>query len=340
MNYRFFVGTDVSKDKLDVVMLDAEKKELVNYSQLNNDRKGVWSMMRWLESLPQFSHQQALYCLEHTGVYNYPLLKEATIRELNVWLENPMQIKRSLGLQRGKNDKTDAQRIAAYAMQNQDKAVLWKAPREVVDKIRLLLTQRNNLIDSKNRLLVPIEENRQMGRKDMATILEKSIAKTIRAMEKDIDSIEKQIHQAIDGDDHLKKLYGLITSVVGIGFVTAVNLIIYTNEFKWFADARKLACYCGVAPFEHSSGSSIRGRPRVSHFANKKLKTNLHMGAMQAARWDPELKNYFDRKVAEGKNKMSVLNAIRNKLIHRVIAVVKRGTEYVKLNQQNDLVIS
>jgi len=125
-----------------------------------------------------------------------------------------------------------------------------------------------------------------------------------------------------------------------MSFVTAVNLIVHTNEFKKLNDPRKLACYCGIAPFEHSSGSSIRGKTRVSHMANKKLKTNLHMASLSGVRNDTDLKKYYERKTAEGKSKLSVLNAVKNKLIARVIAVVKRGTPYQENYLQNSLVLS
>ncbi len=174
----------------------------------------------------------------------------------------------------------------------------------------------------------------------MTKLLEKAMAKSVNAIDSDFERLEKQIKQIIDQDEDLKRLYALITSVVGVGFVTAINLIIYTNEFKLFSSVRKLACYCGVAPFEHRSGKSVKGRTRVSHFANKKLKTNLHMGALSSVKLDGELRKYYERKVAEGKNKMSVLNAIRNKLLARVFAVVKRGIPYEKNYSMNNLVLS
>ena len=138
----------------------------------------------------------------------------------------------------------------------------------------------------------------------------------------------------------LKKLFSLVSSVIGIGFVTAVNMIIHTNEFKIMKDAKKLACYCGVAPFESSSGSSIKKKTKVSHMANKRLKTNLHMAALSSIRHDEGMKNYYERKVAEGKPKLMVLNAVRNKLISRVIAVVKRETAYTEIYLPKSLAAS
>jgi transposase len=180
-------------------------------------------------------------------------------------------------------------------------------------------------------LLTPVNEFRQYGNEAMAKMLEKSMSKSIKAIEKDIEGVEQKLKQIINDDNDLKRIFNLITSVVGIGFVTAINLIIHTNEFKMLTDVRKLACYCGIAPFEYSSGSSIRGKRRVHPMANRKLKTNLHMGSLVGVQLDPDLKAYYERKVAEGKNKMSILNAVKNKLLARVLAVVKRGEPYEKI---------
>jgi transposase len=93
---------------------------------------------------------------------------------------------------------------------------------------------------------------------------------------------------------------------------------------------QKAACYCGVAHFPYQSGISIKGKTKLSHMANKKLKTNLHPAALSAVKCDPEIKTYYERKVLEGKPKMSVINAVRFKLLARVVAVVNNDKEYVK----------
>lgn len=122
-------------------------------------------------------------------------------------------------------------------------------------------------------------------------------------------------------------------SIPGIGLVTAVALILVTNNFTAFDDSRKFASYCGIAPFEHTSGSSIQGKTKTSHLANKRIKALLSNCAATAIQFDEELKNYYQRKLREGKPKMVVLNAVRAKLIGRVFATINRGTEYVVFRQ-------
>ncbi|MFT5512426.1 MAG: transposase [Bacteroidia bacterium] len=115
-----------------------------------------------------------------------------------------------------------------------------------------------------------------------------------------------------------------------MGPIVGWNLLVKTNEFKLINDPRKLACYAGVLPFDYQSGTSIKRRPKVSNMADKKLKTALHMAAMRAVSLDGELQDYYNKKVKEGKNRMSVLNAIRNKIVARVCVTVNNKKRYKK----------
>jgi transposase len=143
--------------------------------------------------------------------------------------------------------------------------------------------------------------------------------------------VEKKIKTLIKEDDSLKHLFSLVTSVDGVGEVVFCEMVIATNEFKLFNCPRKFACYSGVAPFEHTSGTSIRGGTRVSHLANKQMKKLLHMAALSVVSGKGEMAQYYHRKVEQGKNKMLVLNAVRNKIIHRVFACVRDNRKYEKI---------
>lgn len=341
MQYQFYVGIDVSKSWLDIAVINTEAiSDILHFKVENNDDGLAQANVRIGSKWQGYDISKSLFCMESTGLYCYPLLQLLQLNQAAVWVENAVQIKRSIGIQRGKSDKIDALRIAQYAAKNIDNVRLWVPARAIVDKLKHLSALRDRLVQTRKKLVVPVEEFRQMGNDMMAKTLEKAMHKSIKGIEADIEGIEKQMKDIIDNDSQLKKIYALVTSVIGIGFVTAVNLIVYTNEFKAINDARKLACYCGIAPFEHTSGSSIRGRSKVSHMANKKLKTNLHMASLSSVRLDQGLKVYYERKVAEGKSKLSVLNAVKNKLIARVIAVIKRDRLYEKNYNLNALVMS
>lgn len=324
--YYYFFGVDVSKKTVDITCII--NQEIV-HRQFTNDAEGMQELLQWLAKL-SIVFEQTLFCMETTGLYCFVLTEFLTSNKIDTWIEHAAQIKKASGVSRGKNDKVDSKRIATYATKNLDRLHLWKPMDTTLQKIKHLAALRERLVITQKRLMTPIKEFEDVGNKAMAKMLTKAIKSSLAAIEKDLKNLEANIIGIINEDDNFKQLYKLITSVVGIGFVTAMNLIIYTNGFTVMKDARKLACYCGVAPFEYSSGSSIRGRTRVHFMANKKLKCNLHMASLTAVKLDADLKAYYERKVAEGKSKMSVLNAVKNKLLARVVAVVNKQELYVK----------
>ena len=324
--YKYFFGVDISKKTIDVTLA---KDGDFTHRKFSNDLTGMDELMKWLTEL-NLNVDLVLFCMEATGLYCFPLTQFLAKNEIDIWIEHAAQIKKASSLDRGKNDKVDSKRIAMYAVKHLDRLRLWKPASHTLEKIRHLATLRERLVETRKRLLTPIQEFEEIGNVEMAKFLTKTIKSSLAALEKDLKNVEVSIISIVNEDENLKKLYKLVTSVVGIGFVTAINLIIHTNGFTILKDTRKLACYCGVAPFEYSSGSSVRRKTKVHFMANKKLKCNLHMASLSAVKADADLKAYYERKIFEGKNKMSVLNAVKNKLLARVVAVVNKQEEYVK----------
>ena len=328
MQINHFVGIDISKRTLDItVIVDGQ---VLYYDQVINDLKHIKPACTKLLQQLKATYADTVFCMEHTGIYNLPLVKYLHTREAKIWLESGVHIKKSLGVARGKNDKVDSSRIAMFAFTNRHKVKLWKAPRPVVEKINALLGQRARMIKAKKQLKTAYQEQKIFVTKEISKSIHKYTSKTVAVLDRQLEAIEKEIMDLIKADEQLFKLYRIITSVDGIGFVTATYIIMTTNEFRSISDPKKYACYSGVAPFEHTSGTSIRGKTRVSQMANKNLKTLLHMAAMSAIQIPGDMQEYYLRKVAEGKNKMSVINAVRSKLILRVFACVKYERFYQK----------
>jgi transposase len=324
--FKHFLGIDVSKDYFDaVVILDGNKEKSI-HNQFVNDYKGIKSLCKWLK-LQGSSFENTLVCLEHTGMYGKLIINYLTSYKFNVWLEMSLKIIRSIGLQRGKNDKIDAERIAFYAMKNQDDAQIYEPPRKIIEQLKKLISLREHLVTTRAMLLRNNNELKGFE-PELSKIHTKFCKSTVKGLEIDLKSIEKELDKIIKLDENLSNVYEKSTSVTGVGKVTAISLICYTNEFKMYETPRQLACYCGVVPFEYTSGKSIKAKPRVHYMANKKLKKQLHMCAISSIRAQGDLKDYYERKVAEGKNKMLVINNIRNKLIHRICACVRNNKNY------------
>jgi len=325
MKYSETLGIDVSKRTLDAYLHQGNK-----HSQFSNDTKGFKSMLAWLRTYCEPS--QCLICFEFTGDYSVPLSRFLTEEKLAFTMIPGLEIKLSTGLKRGKDDVTDAKRIAEYCWLRRDSLQPSKILSNQLFKLQKLLNVRDYCVQQEVSLGQQKQEFLAVFKKSENPEMIKMIDGLLRKCLKTKKEVEKLINELIKGDDELNRLYALMTSVVGIGPVIAWNMLVLTNGFNRFTSSRQFACFAGVAPFPHRSGTSLNSKDRVSHMANKHMKSLLNLGARSAILADPELKAYYHRKIEEGKNKMNVLNAVRNKLIHRVFSVVRRGTPYVRLN--------
>ena len=328
MEAHYFLGVDISKKTFQTA-LTQDGMNMYTVEVCNN-AGSIHAFMVELKKKFSFSFSQLTVCMEHTGIYCYPLLDWLVKNNVNVCVEPALQIKQSQGMTRGKSDRIDAGRIAQYACKNYKQLRFWKPQRPVVQKLKALLTLRERLVKTKVQLEVPIHESHEFVEEHIRKAIVRNCRQTLKALQKDIEKTECDIDGLISQDGQVQLQVQLATSVPGVGRLTALNVIIATAEFTRITDPRKFACYAGVAPFEHSSGSSLRGKTRVSKMANMTLKKLLHLAAMSAIQCSQELRLYYSRKVAEGKNKMSVLNAVRNKLIARIFVCIKQQRAYSK----------
>ena len=277
------------------------------------------------------SPEKWLVCFEHTGVYGWSLSCYLSEKKIKYSIQSALHIKRSLGIQRGKNDNQDARAIARFAYLHRKEIKLTTLPSKTLISLRNLLSYRERLVKSKVSLHVSARELAVHTEPDLHAIIVNDSKKNIRGLVQSIKEVDKKIKSVIGQDPQLKKLMDLSTSVTGVGLQVAANLLVCTEGFTRFENWRKFSCYCGLAPFEYQSGSSIRGKTRVSPMGNQKIKALIGNGVASAIQWDPELATYYHRKIKEGKPKMVVQTAVKNKIISRVFATVKRGTPFVPL---------
>lgn len=329
MKKKVFIGIDFSKLTIDVSVLDIKNLETVIHSQFENNTKGFGKMMKWLKKVTNEPERNWLFCGEHTGVYVLALVSFLVGHGLPIWLESALRIKRSRGLCRGKDDKSDSRDIALYAYRYRDKAKEYSMPMEIVANLKDLMSYRERLKKSRHSLKVSCKELKRAKPSDAAAdyIYNKS-QENIKAMDKDMKEVEKKMLSLIKENEEVKKNYDIITSVKGIGPVNAILFIVATNNFDWFDDARQFACHSGSAPFKHESGTSVKSGDKVSPLANRKIKTALSLAATSAVQHNPQYKAYYRKKTAEGKKHFLVINNIRNKLIHLVFALVRTGKKY------------
>lgn len=326
METLYFLGIDISKKTFNAALTINGK----NFHEVEVKNEGTEIQSFFQNLKKQFSLNQLIVCMENTGIYCMPLINFLFKNQIKVCVEPALQIKQSQGMTRGKTDRVDAKRIALYAFKNQEDLKWWLPQRAGIQKLKALLVLRERMVKMKVQLQVPINESTEFIDPSIVKETIKNCRKSILALENDIEAIEKRIQEFIKEDDQLQQQYRIITSVPGIGKITALNVIVSTGEFSRIDDPKKFACFTGVAPFEHTSGTSVRGRTRVSKMANMTLKRLLHLAAMSAIQYCDELKAFYKRKVEAGKNKMSVINAVRNKLISRIFSCIKNNRLYQK----------
>lgn len=322
-----FIGIDISKSTLDICILKKEPK----YYIIKNTKKEVLKFIKnHLLNAPLIH-----ICMENTGKYGWLLMEMLTKKQFSFYLVNPIHLKKSLGLIRGKNDKIDAFRIANFIKKNHQELEYYTPKSTLLKSIQVLCAERKHRVKQRKELKTKLTDYKLIEQGKVLNLLVNQNNLLIEELNLQIKQIEKQINLLIKQQQDLKQKYSQLVSVPGVGKILAWNLLIKTNAFQDINDPRKLACFSGVAPFENRSGTTVFGKHRVSLFADKQLKTLLHMASISAVKNKNEIQQYYLRKLEQGKNKMSVLNAVRNKILHIICALIKNKTFY-----QNRLEIS
>jgi len=320
------LGVDISKKVIDTHL---HKENL--FRQFENNKKGFKQMIKWLEKSSKVPTENLLFAMEHTGIYCHSISLFLFEENFNYVILPGLEIKQSMGMTRGKNDKADAKRIALYAYEKRDRLKSNIPSSESIVKLKRLFSLRERMVKQRAGYKMSLKEQSEILSKSKNKLLLKIQKRLIKCLTKEIDILETEIETIISEDDNLKFQYDLIITIKGVGKQTALYMIVFTEGFRKFDSWRKFASYCGIAPFPNTSGSSIRGRTKVSHLANKKLKSLLDLCAKSSIQYNEEMKLYYQKRIALGKNKMSTINIIRNKILARIFAVINRKSPYVDL---------
>jgi len=316
------IGIDASKLTLDCCIHGSGLQKV-----FSNNLKGIVQLADWAMSNSFAEKKKVLFVFEDTGIYTLELISFLNENNYYMFVGSGLEIRRSLGIARGKDDKADAKRIALYGYRIREEITPYQMPSKSLVTLKRLMSLRRKLVVHRAGYLANLKEQKRVIKDEEVLLVAQQAM--IDAIAVQIISIEKEIDRIISHDLELTRLQKLLTGITGIGKVTARFLIIYTNGFTSFKTWRKFASYIGIAPFPNRSGTSIKGRNKVSNLANKEGKALFHLCAACAIRCNPEMKAYYKKRLEKGKHKMSTLNIIRNKLLARAFAVVERGTHYV-----------
>lgn len=323
MKDKIIIGSDISKEKLDFFCSETEEHFIVA-----NNVEGLMKLESWYR---QHNFNTDMLCIgfEHTGHHGKALVSFCEHKNITFYQIPALEIKRSLGITRGKNDKIDSKRICEYVMEKRHKLIPTSIGNKVLERVSLLKSQRALFVKQRTSLICNQDDLTKVLKLNVDDMMVVYNREMINEYTKKIKNLEEEINRLIKTDNDVSKNYGLLNTIVGIGPVISLDVILATDNFKKFDNWRKFASYCGSAPFEYESGKYV-GKRRISSLANKAIKAHLSSGAKSAMRFDPEIKAYYLRKLEEGKTKKCITNAIRCKLIARMFSVVRRKEEYKK----------
>lgn len=321
--WNVILGVDVSKKTLDICCAERRLSTLID-----NHSEGFSKLKKWCKDY-EIDLKETFVVLEYTGGYEYRFIQFCESQGIAYCRVPGLEIKQSLGMARGKSDKADAYRIGRYG----EEKIKRLRPSNPLDtnivELKKLLSFRKRLVREGAGYQSTIKERKHMYEVSEKDTIIRMAREKIKADQHYVKQLEKRIMELIKSDEAMWLNYRIITSIKGIGPVNGWMTLAYTENFTSFPDGRHYAVFVGVVPFEHTSGTSIKGRRRVSHIAHKELKQELNMAARTAIAHDPEISAYAERKL-KNKEYGLVLNNVKFKLILRMFALVKRGEMYVE----------
>ena len=230
MKFTYFIGIDISKESFDVCLCSEEQPDKFVHGKFANSAAGCRQLLTWLKK-HKVALDQCFFAMEHTGWYTLELCCFLQDKQLAFALYSPLHLKRSLGLARGKNDRVDAQRIAHYAFLHRHELKPTQLPSASLLKLKNLFAFRERLVKNQASLKQTIKDLKDTAHLVDNKFIIKQSEKQLKLVQQQVEQTEKQIENAIKEDEHLQKSLKLLCSVPGIGLVTAVALILATNNF-------------------------------------------------------------------------------------------------------------
>lgn len=334
MEFKFILGVDMSKAFFHYCLMN-KQFEIIEQGEVDNHPDAIFDFVFKLLQRTELSKiEDIILVMEHTGIYVQHLTNCWLSKQGRLCMVAATKVSDQLGGNFGwdeKTDELDAQRLAEYGIRYSDQLKLWQARAQNLELLRRLHGQRRRLNDVINILMVPAKESFEFDSAQISASIDENQAQSIKALKADLKKVEGQLKELILNDPELKTLFELITSIDGVGPVTAREVIIATEAFSKFNpdQAKSFARYAGVVPLKKQSGK-MKKRAKTSKRANRKIKTVLTMGATSLIGTFSDLGLYYNRKIEQGKPHFSVLNAMRNKLILRIFAVVRNQAIYDK----------
>jgi transposase len=311
------LGIDIAKLKFNVCLINPSGK--LKHKLFPNTFSGFEQLSEWLSKQ---GSERVHACMEATGTYGEALALFLYLAGHTVSVTNPAAIKAFAGsrLSRTKTDRVDAELIARFCLAQEPAA--WTPLPQEVRELQALVRRLEALIEMR-----VMEENRLSSGIAVDSVRQ-SVAELLNHLNEQIKRTEELIRQHINHHPTLKRQSQLLDSIPGIAATTAALLLSEITDITQYRSARQVAAYAGLVPRERQSGSSVRGRTRLSKIGNARLRKALYFPALTALRCSPFFQQWAEGLRARGKSKMSVICAVMRKLLHVAYGVLKTGKPF------------
>lgn len=323
----YFVGIDISKATFAASIFKGDDKSVITEESIPNNPDGFISFVSWL-SKHNTRASNSVICMESTGVYAEAVAHYLAVKGFRVAVEPPLKVKRAFEPCGHKTDAVDSKQIAEYAYRFFDELSIWQPKDELLEKIRQLLAVREQFtkqkVATKNAMQAYSQHIVQVG------LIKKAHQETLAQLEKQIKRIDKELSKLIGNDPTMFQKTNVLKSIPGCGMLLACNLMAITSNFEHITSHKQLAAFIGIVPYQYQSGTSINKRAKMRHFGPQLTRKLLRLAAQSVATHDRQFRQYYLRKLAEGKAKALVLNNIANKLLKVACAMMRDNKSYIK----------
>ena len=328
MDNTFVIGVVVSKNKLAFCLMFQDK--VLKQGETANETTAIKSTLGSLLKEFDVTKDQLIVCAEHSGQFNYPLIYSCECDNYKLWLENPNRIKfYCSGLQQGKNYKLSSKQIAVYASRNIEKINISNQRVSEVEHLKQLHNELEMLETDSDKMHSQLFDQKNYMSEEVFNINASRLITLIRGLEDAIITIKSEIKCIFAENSFLSEQMELLTSIEGVDSDLAIKMIVETDAFTRFENCRQFCSHAGIAPLNKGLKTNEKILHAVNPKTDKGIKTILNQAAISVIkRNDNELKNYYIRKMKEGKDEKIVLNAIRVKLVARMFAVIKNNKRY------------
>ena len=326
-NIIYFIGLDISSCDFAASIYQSPEKSLITKEAIKNNPDGFNMLISWLKN-NNINQTNSVICMEATGVYSKAVAHYLAADGFNVCVEAPLKVKRAFDPVGHKTDAVDSKQIAEYAYRYRDELKFFKSKDEILEKIRQLLSARERF--TKQSTAIQNASKAYEREPIKVALIIKSHKQTLKQLKKHITDIDKELDKYMHQNPTIFQNTNILKSIPGYGMLLSANLMAITGNFEDIKDHKRLSAFIGIVPYQHQSGTSINKKARIRHFGPQVTRKLLRLAAQSVATHDKQFRQYYLRKLAEGKAKALVLNNIANKLIKVACAMIRENKSYIK----------